>query len=91
MAEYVPVINLSKYVETRYFGERPHLKGRRIPIATLAYAARDNQHDVEQLMAGFDLTEAEVLAALLYYVDHRAELDAQEAAYAIIDSSEHPY
>lgn len=29
----------------------------------------------------FTLTEAEVLAALLYYAEHQTAIDAQEAAY----------
>lgn len=31
-----PALDLSKYVEVRIFGERPHVRGRRIPIATIA-------------------------------------------------------
>lgn len=72
-------IDLSPYIETRFFDERPHIRGRRIPIAVIAHTASDNQHGVAELMADFDLTESEVLAALLYYVEHKDAIEAQEA------------
>ena len=31
--------DLSKYVEVRIFGERPHIRGRRIPVAMIVYSA----------------------------------------------------
>jgi uncharacterized protein (DUF433 family) len=74
------VRNISKYIETRWFGERPHIRGRRIPIWVIAHTARDNAHGVPELMYDFDLSEAEVLAALLYYSQHEDEIEAQEAA-----------
>ncbi|MFN8372467.1 MAG: DUF433 domain-containing protein [Anaerolineae bacterium] len=76
MTDYV----LDKYIETRIFGERPHIRGRRIPVATLAYNARSNHQTVTELAHDFDLSEAEVLAALLYYEENKAEIDAQERA-----------
>src|SRR5579863_2017951 len=64
----------------RRFGPRPHLRGRRIPVAVLS-AARDNPGiGIEGLMISYDLSEIEVLAAVLYYEQYRAEIDAQEAA-----------
>jgi uncharacterized protein (DUF433 family) len=72
--------DLSEYVETRFFGERPHIRGRRIPIWVIVHTAEDNQHRVRELMHDFDLNEAEVLAALLYYSEHKADIEAQEEA-----------
>jgi uncharacterized protein (DUF433 family) len=71
-------VDLSKYVEKRLFGERPHVRGRRVPVATIAYNARTNHWDVVELAYQFTLSEAEVLAALLYYAEHKDEIDVQE-------------
>lgn len=75
-----PSIDLSKYIEIRYFGERPHIRGRRVPVALIAYSARSQQWDVAELAYQYSLSEAEVLSALLHYEEHREEIDAQEAA-----------
>lgn len=74
-------IDLTKYIEVRIFGERPHIRGRRIPVATVAYCAIRNKWNVERLMEEFYLGETEVLAALLYYQQHQELIDAQEKAY----------
>ena len=72
-------VDLTKYITLE--ADRPHIRGRRIPIATVAYNARDNSWDVPTLMDNFGLSQAEVLAALLYYQEHTDEIDAQEQAY----------
>lgn len=82
-------IDFSQYIETRYFDDPPHIRGRRIPISVIANTAASNQHGVPELMVDFDLSETEVLAALLYYVEHKAQIEAQEAA--IHDSHKHFY
>jgi uncharacterized protein (DUF433 family) len=79
MVDQAPAPDLSKYIERRFFGERPHVRGRRIPVATIVYTARDNDHGVAELMYDFSLSESEVLAALLYYAEHKAEIEAQQA------------
>lgn len=76
-----PAVDLDKYIEVRIFGERPHIRGRRIPVATLAYSARSQGWGVADLAYNFTLSEAQVLAALLYYEEHKDMIDAQEAAY----------
>jgi uncharacterized protein (DUF433 family) len=81
MVDHAPALDLSKYIEKRYFGERPHIRDRRVPIAAIVYFGRENNRGVAELMADFTLREPEVLAALLYYSEHRQEVDAQEAAY----------
>jgi len=72
-------VDLSKYIETRYFGEPPHVRGHRVPVALIAYSARSQKWDAAELAYQFTLTEAEVLAALLYYQEHHSEIDHQEA------------
>ncbi|MDX1990781.1 MAG: DUF433 domain-containing protein [bacterium] len=74
-------IDLSKYIDTKYFGERPHIRGRRIPVAAVANGAQMQQWSIYQIMDEFDLSEAEVLAALLYYQEYQTVIDQQEAIY----------
>ncbi len=80
MTDHLLTVDLSKYIETRLLGDRPHLRGRRLPIAVIAQTAADNGHGVAELMYDFDLTETEVLAALLYYSEHKDSIETQEAA-----------
>jgi uncharacterized protein (DUF433 family) len=81
MAARTPTVNLTRYIDNRFFEGRPHIRGRRIPVWVIAYTLRDNKgYGVPELMYDFDLSEAEVLAALLYYQQHQAEIDAQEDA-----------
>jgi len=81
MADQAPTtVDLRKYIEVRIFGERPHIRGRRIPVATIAYNARTNGWSVSELAYNFGLSEPEVLAALLYYQEHQTEIDALEEA-----------
>lgn len=74
-------VDVSKYVEVRLFGERAHVRGRRIPVADIAYYAHSQNWTVTDLAYQFGLSEPQVLAALLYYAEHQSEIDAQEAAY----------
>jgi uncharacterized protein (DUF433 family) len=74
-------VDLSKYIEVRLFGERPHIRGRRIPVATIAHSARSQNWSVSELAYQFTLSEAEVLYALIYYEEHKDQIEAQEAAY----------
>ena len=72
-------VDLSKYVEARFFEQRPHLRGKRIPIAQIARRMRVNSWTIAQTAHDFSISEAEVLAALLYYEEHQNEIDQQEA------------
>ena len=71
-------VDLRKYVERRLFENRPHIRGRRIPVAMIVRRARANHWTVAETAYDFTLSEAEVLAAMLYYEEHQAEIDAQE-------------
>jgi uncharacterized protein (DUF433 family) len=74
-------VDLSDYIETRIFGERPHIRNRRVPVATVAYHAKVHAWDVARLAEEFFLSREEVLAALSYYEAHHELIDLQEAAY----------
>ena len=51
-------------------------------VAFIAYAHHDAKSTIAALMEAYTLTEAEVLAALLYYAENRDEIDIYEKAYA---------
>ena len=74
-------VDLNKYIETRIFGERPHIRGRRIPVATIAHSAHSQVWSVAEIAYQFTLSEPQVLAALLYYEENKELIEAQETAY----------
>jgi uncharacterized protein (DUF433 family) len=82
-------VDLRKYIDTHFFGERPHVRGRRVPVATIAYSSRSQGWDVTELAYQFTLSTAQVLSALLYYEEHQAEIDAQEAEEAALFDEEY--
>lgn len=83
-------VDLRKYIETRLMGQRPHIRGHRIPVAIVVYQSRANGWSVAETAWNFSLSEAEVLAALLYYEEYKAEIDQQEAEEArLIEASKH--
>jgi len=55
-----------------YIERKPHLKAEMV-----ARMVVDGDHSVEDVMAHYDLTAAEVHAALAYYYDNQAQLDAE--------------
>jgi len=71
--------DLSKYIDFKYFGNRPHIRGRRVWVSMIAANAAANQWNITTLAHEFSLTEEEVLAALLYYREHKTEIDRQDA------------
>lgn len=75
-------VNLRKYVEVRLMGDKPHIRRRRLPVSMIAYAARDNDLNIAELTEAFDLSEAQVLAGLLYYKENQTLIDDQEKAEA---------
>jgi uncharacterized protein (DUF433 family) len=78
--QVLPAVDLSKYIEVRLMEERPHIRGRRVPVALIAYSGRSEKWDAAELAYQFSISEAQALAALLYYEEHQAEIDALEVA-----------
>jgi uncharacterized protein (DUF433 family) len=72
-------VDLRKYIETRFYGERPHIRGRRVLVSMIAANAEHNNLSRSDLAYEFSLSQEEVLAALLYYREHQAEIDQQDA------------
>lgn len=71
--------DLRKYIDFKFFGDRPHIRGRRVWVSMIAANAEANQWNIPHLSHEFTLTEEEVLAALLYYREHKTEIDRQDA------------
>ena len=69
-------VNLSKYIEIR--DNRANVRGRRLKVAFVASAHKAGA-SISELAYDFTLEEEQVLATLLYYHEHREEIDAQDA------------
>ena len=69
-------VDLSKYIEMR--NDRPHIRGRRLPIMIVIGTEKANNYTVEQLCYDYTLSKSQVLAVLLYYQEHQEELDRLE-------------
>ena len=76
--EIPETVDLRKYIDTQFFGVRPHIRGRRVPVAMIANRMRVNHWTIAETAYDFTLSEAEISAALLYYEEHKEEIDKQE-------------
>jgi uncharacterized protein (DUF433 family) len=84
MVDQAPeTVDLRKYIDHYFFsGYRPHVRGRRLPVADVVAYAQGTSASVVELAYAFSISEAEALAALLYYEENQAEIDAYEQAAA---------
>lgn len=57
-------------------GGKPHVAGRRTTVQNIAVWHERLGLAVDEIASEHDLTLADVYAALAYYHDHRAEIDA---------------
>jgi uncharacterized protein (DUF433 family) len=55
---------------------RPHILGTTITVADVAIVKVFQQLDVDEIAEHFDLPLSQVHAALAYYYEHKAEIDA---------------
>lgn len=58
-------------------GGRPRIRGRRITVQDIAIWHERLGKSADEIAAEYDLTLADVYAALAFYFDHREELDAR--------------
>ena len=58
-------------------GGRPRIRGRRITVQAIAIWHERLGTSADEIAAEYDLTLADVYAALAYYFDHREEIDAR--------------
>jgi uncharacterized protein (DUF433 family) len=56
-------------------GGKPRIAGRRLPVHHIVYAYDRQGATVEELVEAFDLTPAQIYAAMAYYHDNREEID----------------
>lgn len=56
-------------------GGKPRLSGHRITVQNIVIWHERLGQGADEIAADYDLTLAEVYAALAYYYDHRAEID----------------
>ena len=70
-------VDLSKYIEMR--DGRPNVRGRRLPVSFIASAHQVNNLSIAELAYDYTISEEQVLAALLYYREHKEEIDRQDA------------
>jgi putative addiction module component (TIGR02574 family) len=61
-------------------GGRPRVAGRRITVDDIVVMHRRLGQPVEEIVAKYDLSFADVHAAIAYYYDHQAEVDRRIAA-----------
>jgi uncharacterized protein (DUF433 family) len=57
-------------------GGRPRIAGRRITVAQIASWHVKQEWPVSQIVSEFNLTPADVHAALAFFFDHREEIEA---------------
>jgi uncharacterized protein (DUF433 family) len=58
-------------------GGKPRIRGRRITVQDIAIWHERFGRSADEIAAEYDLTLADVYAALAYYFDHREEIDAR--------------
>jgi len=73
----MPVQSLDRFIETDpgIAGGKPRIAGRRITVQNVAIWHERLGKSADEICSDYDLTLAEVHAALAYYFDHREEID----------------
>lgn len=68
---------LDKHIETTpgIAGGKPRIAGRRITVQNIAVWHERIGMSADEISAEYDLTLADVFAALAYYFDYRSEID----------------
>jgi uncharacterized protein (DUF433 family) len=56
-------------------GGKPRIAGRRITVQNIAIWHKRMGRSADEIASEYDLTLADVYAALAYYYDHRAEIE----------------
>ena len=70
---------LDQHIETTpgVVGGKPRIAGRRITVQNIVIWHEWRNRSAEEIADEYDLTLANVYAALAYYYDHRSEIDQQ--------------
>jgi uncharacterized protein (DUF433 family) len=75
----VPSYDQHIVVTPQVRGGKARIVGRRISVADVAMWYLRQKRSVEEIVQEYGLSHAQVHAALTYYYDHQAEIEAQEA------------
>ena len=72
-----PAIDLDKFIEITpdVCGGKPRVAGRRITVQNIAIWHERMGLSADEIASDYDLSLAEVHAALAYYFDHRDEIE----------------
>jgi uncharacterized protein (DUF433 family) len=72
---------LDKHIEITpgVMGGKPHIAGHRISVENVVIWHNDMGYSVEKIAEEYDLSLADVHAALAYYYDHKEEIDRSMA------------
>jgi excisionase family DNA binding protein len=57
-------------------GGKPRINGRRITVQIIAQYYVHGKRSIDEIVEAFNLSEADVFAALNYYYEHREEIEA---------------
>src|SRR5687768_12962458 len=72
--------SLDSFIESKpgVCGGKPCIAGRRVRVVDVATWYEQMKMTIDEIAADFDLAPQEIHAALAYYYEHRAEIDAQQ-------------
>ena len=71
----VPVLDKHITVSEGVVGGKPRITGRRITVQDIVIWHERMGKSADEISADYDLTIAEVYAALTYYFDHQTEIN----------------
>ena len=75
----VPTYDQHITVTPKVRGGKARIVGRRISVADVAMWYLQQKRSVEEIVQEYGLSHAQVHAAMTYYYDHQAEIEAREA------------
>lgn len=74
----VPIYDQHIVVSPGVRGGKPRITGRRITVADVVDLHLKRRQSVDEIVHEFNLTYAQVYAALTYYYDHLTEIEERE-------------
>jgi uncharacterized protein (DUF433 family) len=89
MANLPPMKTLDQHIEVTagIAGGKPHIAGHRITVQNIVVWHEQMGKSVDEIAAEYDLSLADIYAALAYYFDHRVEIDRSiEESEAFIEA-----
>lgn len=75
-----PTLNQHIAITPGILSGRPHIAGRRIAVHHVVVWHERLGVSADEIATNYDLSLADVYAAISYYFDHRAEIDSDIAA-----------